>query len=92
MQTGIDSRGTRLAVAAKRIRGQLRGRPPKLNHRPERHSVGLYWTGRYTAGEIGALLTVSRRAVYRRVGEPDGAVDADAAHSAGEPAPGMQPK
>jgi len=38
------------------------------------------------------LLTVSRRAVYRRAGEPDGAVDADAAHSAGEPAPGMQPK
>ena len=55
----LDSRRTRVGVAAARIRGQIRGRPPKLNHRPERHSVGLDWTGRSTVREIGELFTVS---------------------------------
>jgi len=59
LQTGLDSRRTRVGVAAARSRGQIRGRPPKLNHRPERHSVGLDWTGRSTVREIGELFTVS---------------------------------
>ena len=46
LQTGLDSRRTRVGLAAARIRGQLRARPPKLNHRQEHHNVGLYWTGR----------------------------------------------
>ena len=91
MQTGIDSRGTRLAVAAKRIRGQLRGRPPKLNHRQERHIVGLYSTGHYTVREIGELFTVSPATVSRALRRADLTADSDAAHNAGQPAPGMQP-
>ncbi len=59
LQTGLDSRRTRVGLAAARTRGQLRGRPPKLNHRQERHIVGLYWTGRYTVREIGELFNVS---------------------------------
>jgi len=91
LQTGLDSRRTRVGLAAARTRGQLRGRPPKLNHRQERHIVGLYWTGRYTVREIGELFNVSRSTVYRAVRRADRTADSDAAHSAGEPAPGMQP-
>ena len=88
LQTGLDSRRTRVGLAAARIRGQLRGRPPKLNHRQEHHIVGLYSTGHYRVREIGELFNVSRSTVYRAVRRADRTADSDAAHSAGEPAPG----
>ena len=88
LPTGLGSRGTRVGMAAARLRGQLRGRPPKLNHRQERHIAGLYSTGHYTVREIGELFTVSRSTVYRAVRRADRTADSDAAHSAGEPAPG----
>jgi DNA invertase Pin-like site-specific DNA recombinase len=88
LQTGLDSRRTRVGLAAARTRGQLRGRPPKLNHRQERHIVGLYWTGRYTVREIGELFNVSRSTVYRAVRRADRTADSDAAHSAVSQPPG----
>lgn len=48
LQAGLGSRRTRVGVATGRTRGQLTGRPPKLNHRQEEHIAGLYWTGRFT--------------------------------------------
>jgi len=90
VQTGLDSRPSRVGLAAALTRGQLRARPPKLNHLQQHHSLGLYWTARYTVREIGALFTVSRSTVSRAVRRADRTTDSDAAHSAGEPAPGMQ--
>jgi len=90
VQTGLDSRPSRVGLAAALTRGQLRARPPKLNHLQQRHSLGLYWTARYTVREIGALFTVFRSTVSRAVRRADRTADSDAAHSAGEPAPGMQ--
>ena len=54
-----------------RGRGQLRGRPPKLDQRQEHHIVGLYQTGDYTVREIGDLFNVSRSTVYRAVRRAD---------------------
>jgi len=86
-QTGLDSRRTRVGWAAARLRGQLRARPPKLNHRQEHHIVGLYWTGRSRSVSCSPSPATVSRALRRA----DLTADSDAAHNAGQPAPGMQP-
>ncbi len=60
---GGRSRGCGIA----RIKGRLKGRPPKLSPAREEHVVQLYEAGEYTTSEIAKLLRISRSTVYRAV-------------------------
>ena len=86
LKTGLDRRRTRVGLAAARIRGQLRARPPKLNHRQEHHIVGLYWTGRSRSGSCSPSPATVSRALRRA----DLTADSDAAHNAGPTTPALQ--
>jgi len=86
LQTGLDSRRTRVGWAAARLRGQLRARPPKLNHRQEHHIVGLYWTGRSRSVSCSPSPATVSRALRRA----DLTADSDAAHNAGPTTPALQ--
>ncbi len=70
-EAGLGSGRAREGLTMARGRGQLRGRPPKLDQRQEHHIVGLYQTGDYTVREIGDLFNVSRSTVYRAVRRAD---------------------
>jgi len=91
LQTWLDSRATRVGVAAARTRGQLQGRPPTLNHGPDRHMVGLCWTARDSVREIGELFNVSRSTVYRAVRRADRTADRMPLTAQVSQSPGMQP-
>jgi len=71
LAAGLGSGRAREGLTMARGRGQLRGRPPKLDQRQEHHIVGLYQTGDYTVREIGDLFNVSLSTVYRAVRRAD---------------------
>lgn len=78
LHAGLDSSRTREGFAtARRSRGQLQGRPPKLKPVQERQFVRLYRTDYDTVREIGALFNVSRSTVYRAVRRADQSADSD---------------
>jgi DNA invertase Pin-like site-specific DNA recombinase len=48
-----------------RIRGRLKGRPPKLSAKQRAYVVKLFDSGDYTVAEIADLMNVGRSTVYR---------------------------
>jgi hypothetical protein len=46
-------------------RGRLRGKPPKLTAKLEKHRVALHAAGERTTPELAELLNVGRSTVYR---------------------------
>jgi DNA invertase Pin-like site-specific DNA recombinase len=58
---------TREGMKIARAKGQLRGKQPKLNPRPEAHLVALHRAGDHTTTELADLFGVARSTVYRAI-------------------------
>ena len=56
---------TREGMAVARVRGQLKGRKPKLSPAQERHLVALHRAGDHSVSELVELFGIGRATVYR---------------------------
>jgi len=56
---------TREGMAIARANGKLRGKPPKLSARQQKHLVDLHHAGEHSIADLAELFTVSRATVYR---------------------------
>jgi DNA invertase Pin-like site-specific DNA recombinase len=55
----------REGMAIARARGKLRGKPPKLSGRQQKHLVDLHDAGEHSIADLAELFSVSRATVYR---------------------------
>jgi DNA invertase Pin-like site-specific DNA recombinase len=56
---------TREGMAIARANGKLKGKPPKLSTRQQKHLVDLHDAGEHSIADLAELFTVSRATVYR---------------------------
>jgi DNA invertase Pin-like site-specific DNA recombinase len=56
---------TREGMAIARAKGKLKGKPPKLSARQQKHLVDLHHAGEHSFADLAELFTVSRATVYR---------------------------
>jgi len=76
LQAGLGSGRAREGLTIARSRGQLRGRPPKLNRRQEHHIVGLYGPATTRSPKSATCSTSPDQPSTAPSGEPTGARDA----------------
>ncbi|WP_460792805.1 helix-turn-helix domain-containing protein, partial [Nocardioides maradonensis] len=56
---------TREGMAIARAQGKLKGKPPKLSAKQQKHLVHLDREGEHTISDLAELFNVSRATVYR---------------------------
>lgn len=66
-ESALNRGRTAEGMAMARVKGRLKGKPPKLRPRQEAHLVKLFEAGQHTTTEIAELMVVSRSTVYRAV-------------------------
>lgn len=66
-ETALNRGRTIEGMKLARVKGRLKGKPPKLRPRQEAHLVQLFEAGEHTTTEIAELMGVSRSTVYRAV-------------------------
>ncbi|WP_246586881.1 recombinase family protein [Stakelama flava] len=58
---------TREGMKIAKAKGKLKGKPPKLTVRQQRHLYDLHQAGEHSIRELGELFSVSRPTVYRTI-------------------------
>ena len=66
-EAALNRGRTAEGMAVARVKGRLKGKPPKLRPRQEAYVVQLFEAGEHTTAEIAELMAVSRSTVYRAV-------------------------
>lgn len=69
---------TREGMKVAKAKGKLKGKPPKLTDRQQRHLYNLHQNGEHSISELGELFSVSRPTVYRTIARMERTGSADA--------------
>ena len=64
-QVELIRKGTREGLAVAKEKGRLKGKPPKLNAKQEKHLIGLWRAGTHNDGDLAEIFGVARSTVYR---------------------------
>ncbi len=63
---------TREGMAIARLRGKLRGKPPKLSDKQQKELCRMHDTGDYSISDLAELFSISRPTVYRTLARQAG--------------------